>query len=164
MAFEGEKDTETAQQLTMRGPLRSPMTSSSVSSHRPPTTPLSTRARRHGCPLFSALRASPASSLLFAGESSLMRCVDDSRSMPRSLDTAPTRGRPPPRADNSAARLPPAGLFTLRSGRHTRNARGKAAPGVPQVLPRAPSNNTILFSTVRYPHRPPAASIRDGAR
>jgi hypothetical protein len=81
MAFKGER-IRTAQQPTMRGPLRSPTTSSSVSSRRPPATPLSTRARCRRVPLFRALRTSPASSLLFADESPLMRRVDDSRSLP----------------------------------------------------------------------------------
>jgi hypothetical protein len=95
MAFEGRRTrTRTAQRPTMRRPLRSPTTSSSVSARSPPVTPLSTRSRRRRGALFRALRASPASSLIFAGESPPMRCVDGSRGLPRCLDTVPTRGAP----------------------------------------------------------------------
>jgi hypothetical protein len=147
--------TGTAQQPTKRRPLRSPTTSSSVSSCRPQATPFSTRARRRRGPQFRALRASPASSLLFAGESPLMRLVDDSRSLPRCLDTAPTRGRPPPPADDCAAGRPPAGLFPLCSGRHARNACGQAAPGHPASFRGVPAGqrNIVPYNT---PSTPPA--------
>jgi hypothetical protein len=132
MAFEWEKDTETAQRPAMRQPLRSPTTRSSVSARSRPVIPLSTSARRRRGPLFRALRASPASSLLFVGESPLMRRVGDSRSLPCCLDTARTRERPPPcPADDSAACRPPAGLFTMRSGRYACSTRGLASPGAP---------------------------------
>jgi hypothetical protein len=64
MAFEGEEDTETAQQPTMRRPLRSPTTSSRGSARSPPVTPLSTRIRRRRGPLFRALRCTGVVSLL----------------------------------------------------------------------------------------------------
>jgi hypothetical protein len=172
----------------MRRPLRSPTTSSSRSVRRPPATPLSTHARRRRCPLFRTLRASPASFLLFAGESPQTRRVDDSRSLPRCLDTAPTRGRQPPPADSAAGR-PPARLFTMRSGHHARNARGQAAPGVPRVLPpctgRLMQNCSVQYAIhfVRPPRayatapgdvqrhinaalrrERPAGALRDGAR
>jgi hypothetical protein len=166
MAFEGEKDTDSPAADNAPAPLCSPTTSSSVSSLRPPATPLSTRARHRRGPLFRSLRASPASSLLVASESPLTRRVADSRSLPHCLDTAPTRGRPPPcPADDSAAGWPPAGYFKMRSGRHARNARRLAAPGALGSLREVPAGErNLLCSTVRFPLRPPAASICDGAR
>jgi hypothetical protein len=160
MAFEGRR-TRTAQRPTMRRLLRSPTTSSIVSACSPPATPLSTRARRRRGALFRALRASPVSSLIFAGKSPLMRRVDDSRSLARCLDTAPTRGRPPPcPANDSAAGLPPAGLFTMRSGRPTtqrpRAGRARRAPG-PSAWHR-PAN--AMYCAVQYvirSVRPPRA-------
>jgi hypothetical protein len=159
MTFEGRM-TRTAQRPRMRRPLRSSTTSSIVSARRPPATPLSTRAHRRRGALFRALRASPASSLIFAGELPLMRRVDDSRSLPRCHDTTPTRERPPPcPADDSAAGRPPAGLFAVRSGRRARNARGLAAPGSPRVLPRGTGRQTQYCSVQYAIHsvRPPRA-------
>jgi hypothetical protein len=105
------------------------------------------RTQLGGLSHLEPLRASPVSSFLFADESPLMRRVDDSRSLPRCLDTAPTRGRPPPcPADDSAAGRPAAGIFKLRSGRNTRNARGQAAPGAPRILLRGPGRLTQYCS------------------
>jgi hypothetical protein len=80
----------------------------------------------------------------------LMRRVDDSRSLPRCLDTAHRRGRPPPcPADDSAAGRPPAGLISMRRGRHARNARGLAAPGAPRVLPRG-TGKLPQYCSIQY--------------
>jgi hypothetical protein len=156
--------TRTAQQPTMRGPVRSPTTSSSVSSRRPPATPLSTRARRRRGPLFRALCASPASSLLFASESPLMRRVDDSRSC-SAVSIPPLRER--------ARRLRPTTLPRAGRRRDSLHCAAAGTLATPAGRPRQarPGSfrghqpaNAILFSTVHYPHRPPAASICDGAR
>jgi hypothetical protein len=111
------------------------------------------------CSTTSALHRRRPSS----GESPQMRRVDDSRSLPRCLDTASTRRRQPPPADSAAGR-PPARLFTMRSGRHARNARGQAAPGLPRVLPPCTGQLTQYCSVQYTPLCPPAASICDGAR
>jgi hypothetical protein len=141
----------------MRRPLRSPTTSSFVSARRPPATPLSTRARRRRGAMFRALRASPASSIIFAGKSPLMTRVDDSRSLPRCLDTAPTRGRPPPcPADDSAAGRPPAEPFAMRSGRHARNAPRwprQERPGSFRVAPEG-YHNILQYSMLCIPSAP----------
>jgi hypothetical protein len=158
MAFEGEKDTDSP--AADNAPAAA-LTGHQLERQLPPpwATPLSTRARRRRGPLFRARRAAPTSSLFFAGASPLMRCVDDSRSLPRCLDTTPTRGHPPPPADDSAAGRPAAGLFTLRSGRHARNARRQAAPGAPRVLPRGTGRLTQYCSVQYTIHivRPPRA-------
>jgi hypothetical protein len=90
MAVEGEKDTDSS--AADNAPAAALTDDQLERQLAPPrATPLSTRARRRRGPLFRALRASPTSSLLFAGASPLMRCVDDSRSLPRCL-VPPLRG------------------------------------------------------------------------